>query len=468
MTFGSIQIPAFLAKNVYNLYSDRFCAAPLDTREEGWTEAWGSKEVQDSSSSKHWQYDEKSIELMLATPYPQIPLVLTQFRPAFLEQLALRIAGIPHIVLNAPYISNEATGPLPYLRDLNADSPALVGRHHPSNIAPFKSKGYNSILDYLKSSKSLNLDSALQTDSQKVMSQCLLHLIDSELQQILLFLRYEDHDAWEQVYRGRYLQASRQRHSWISDLKGRFQAMLERAAARRKGLEFYQTLSVKRAIDIAKEAYGTLEKQLASHSKPYLLGTDKPCMVDIVLWAHLSEALCDIHLVVVLSSFPKLVEFFQRMYKTYFTGKLGAWDAWNVEQNLTNAFQQIPINGAATGNNKSIADMGAYKDAIELMQSLSMQKQDLQEVLDAVKAKRSEDVVPEPSAPTESMLYRWRMGEEPSKFAEEEKEEEPHPNRKTMIREQQRNDEIWMSGVAGVSILVVLALQSTSEVAKAK
>ena len=464
MTFGSIQVPAFLAKNFYNLYSDRFCAAPLDRREEGWTEAWGSKEVRDSSSSC-WQYDEKSIEFMLATPYPQIPLVLTQFRPAYLEQLALRITGIPHIVLNSPYISNEATGPLPYLSDLNADSPALVGRHHPSNIAPFKSKGYNSILDYLKSSKKLNWDSALQTDSQKqVMSQCLLHLIDSELKQILLFLRYEDHDAWEQVYRGRYLQASRQRNSWVSDLKGRFQAMLERAAARRKGLEYYQTLSVKRAINIAKEAYGTLEQQLTSHTQPYLLGTDEPCMVDIVLWAHFAEALGDVHLVVVLSSFPKLVEYFQRMYKTYFTGKLGAWDAWNVEQNLMNAFQQIPINGN-TNQSKAPA---TYKDAIELMQSLSMQKQDLQEVLDAVKAKRSEDVAPEPSAPTESMLYRWRMGEDPSKFAEEEKEEEPHPNRKKMIRQQQRNDEIWMSGVAGVSILVVLVLQSTSEVSKVK
>ncbi|KAL3938956.1 MAG: hypothetical protein SGBAC_006238 [Bacillariaceae sp.] len=459
MPFGSIQVPAFLAKNVFNLYSDRFCAAPLDTREEGWTEAWGSKEDLDKS---HWQYDDKSIEFMLATPYPQLPVVLTQFRPAYLEQLALRIAGIPHIVLNAPYISNEATGPLPFLRDSNTYSPALVGRHHPSNIAPFKSKGYNSILDHLQSSKGMNLDSAMKTDSQKVMSRCLLHLIDSELHQILLFLRYEDHDSWEQVYRGRYLQASRQHNSWISDLKGRFQAMLERAAARRKGFEYYKTLSVKRAIDIAKEAYGTLEQQLTSHAQSYLLGTDEPCMVDIVLFAHLAEALCDVHLVVVLSSFPKLVEHFQLIYKTYFTGKLGAWDAWNVEQNLKNAFQQIPIKGST---NQSSA---TYRDAIELMQSLSMKKDDLQEVLDAVKTKRS-DVAREPSNPTDSMLYRWRMGEDPSKFTEEEKEEEPHPNRKKMIREQQRNDQIWMSGVAGVSILVVIALQSAStETAKVK
>jgi hypothetical protein len=458
MTFGSIATPAFLATGVYNLDSSRFNRAPLDTRKEGWTEAWGADEKQEDDD--FWNLDEQAIQLLLATPHPQIPLILTQFRPAYFEQLVLRIAGIPHIVINSSYISNEATGPLPNLRDFAPTSAALVGRHHPSNIAPLNPKCKNSILDYLMSNRNVDLDSSLKTQDQKIMSKGLMSLITSELDNIVIYLRYEDHDAWEQVYRGRYLQASsRQTNTWISNLKGRFQACMERAVSRRRGIEYSKTMSIQQAIQRAKDAYQTLEHQLTSHNKSYLLNTDQPSLVDAVLWAHLVDALCDVHLVVLLSSFPALVKYFQQMYKHYFKGTLGAWDEWNLKQNLENAFQHIPMDGA----NMPSSTKASYKDAIDLMQSLSMRNQDLQEILDATKAKRKEESWPEPTKPTESLLYRWRMGEDPGRYAETpDPQENNNPIRKKLIREQERNDQIWMSGVAGVSILVIFALQGAA------
>lgn len=458
MTFGSITIPAFLATGVYNLDGSRFDRAPLDTRKEGWTEAWGCDDGKKQNDSVWNTVDEQAIQMLLATPHPQIPLVLTQFRPAYFEQLFLRIAAIPHIVVNSPYISNEATGPLPYLRDYQT-IPALVGRQHPSNIAPLNPKCNNSILDYLMSTRAINLDASLATTEQKIMSKCLMTLISAELEDIVVFLRYEDHDAFEQVYRGRYLQASSLYHgTWISNLKGRFQACMERAVSRRRGIEYNKTTSIRQAVQNAKEAYQMLEDQLTSHNQPYLLKTDKPSLVDVALWAHLADALCDVHLVVVLSCFPELVQYFQHMYKTYFPGNLGAWDQWNLKQNLENSFQDIPMDGG-----KKLSAKSSYTDAIELMQSLSMRKQDLQEVLDAAKAKRKEESWPETPKPTESLLYRWRMGEDPGKYAEtSDPQEKSNPGRKKMIREQERNDQIWISGVAGVSILVVFALQGAA------
>ena len=69
---------SFLATGVYNLESSRFRSAPLDERSEGWTEQWGANDLADSS---FWNIDKESISLLLATPHPQLPIVLTQYRP---------------------------------------------------------------------------------------------------------------------------------------------------------------------------------------------------------------------------------------------------------------------------------------------------------------------------------------------------------------------------------------------------
>jgi hypothetical protein len=231
---------------------------------------------------------------------------------------------------------------------------------------------------------------------------------------------------------------------------------MERAMARRGLVEYGRNVNIKQAVERAKEVYEALENQLSSHGKGFLLGGDEPSLVDALLWAHLADALCDVHLVVVLATFPGLIKYFQEINKTYFTGKLDKWDEWNHQQNMKNAFNQIPIDGKGTASKSN------FKDAIELMQSLSLRNQELNEVLAAAKAKRAEEPWPVAPAPTESFLYRWRMGDDFQK-PRQVPETEENPIRKKMQRDQVRNDQVWISGVAGVSAIALLLLQGSSK-----
>ena len=43
------------------------------------------------------------------------------------------------------------------------------------------------------------------------------------------------------------------------------------------------------------------EKKLDTSTKPYFFGTEKPSYIDAVLFAHLAEAVCDLHLVLLLA-----------------------------------------------------------------------------------------------------------------------------------------------------------------------
>ena len=93
--------------------------ASLSERTEGFTERFGDANV--DPSAECWRKEMQSIESICATEHPPQPIRLVQYRPAWLEQLALRISGLPHVVINSPYAVTEGTGPLPFLQDLGAD-----------------------------------------------------------------------------------------------------------------------------------------------------------------------------------------------------------------------------------------------------------------------------------------------------------------------------------------------------------
>jgi hypothetical protein len=533
-----ILVQSFIASGVCNHDSSRFRDAPLDSRKLGWTETWGEEEdkmdnapqqhddysskssnnnhTQQPQQQKHvcWKVDEDSISDMLATKHPQVPITLFQYHPAWLEQLVLRMADLPFTVVNSSFAVHEATGPLPCLRDLQpSQSPVLVGRNHPTSVATQQRRessdgppnmNDNSILEYLHVYRGIDLNSHLQDSKAKALSTCFTSLIRLELDTVLRFLRYEDLDAWQQVYRKQVLRGvppdsaaagggvatDHDSHptAWLSTWFGPFQAWSERALARRKLGDYRQTLTIDQAIVRAKEAYGALEIQLSEHessssssssSSPFLLGTTQPCMVDAFLWDHLAHALCDVHLVVALSSFPRLIRYFQTIYDTYF-GVQGASDAneiwykWNQRQNQQNQFQQLPVVTASVSqwffspNNKKKAQ---FKDAIELMQGISARRHDLQEVLGVVKDKRQA----EPWPPTvggngtteKNNFYRWRMGDDFQTTHPSTREGGPgdagaapreNPLRKKLQQEQIHNDQVWISGVVGVSVLAVLLL----------
>jgi hypothetical protein len=508
---ASLLVQSMIANGIYNLDGARFRKASLDTRAEGWTEIWGGKEEDaNRQSSKEEKDDNKQTKtgnegivlvfedttssVWAEVEDKSICVLLTQYRPAWFEQMVLKMAKIPYIVVNSTHHCNEATGQLPYLTDYYQPSstssasstskqlpPMLVGRHHPTNL--IERCHFSSIIAYLQEYRNVDLDgTVLTSDHQRALSLSFLHLIQSDLRYCVDYLRYEDQDAWEQVYRKQYIQASCSKHhrrhdsrniNWFLQLRGRFQAMVERSVERRRLVEYTRNISsLHEAVKRAKDSYHALERQIiavnqdSTRQAKYLLGTDRPAMVDAALFAHLADALCDVHLIVALSSFPILVEYFQGMYQRYFSSTkdsttertVSFWEEWNERQNLENAFQQIPILGE-----KQLSKYGTFKDAINLMHTLSLQKQELKEVLEAIKGKRDDEPWPQPRKATESLLYRWCMGGDMENVTNEAAaEKENNPIRKKLSRDQIRNDQRWISGVAAASMIAILFLRASA------
>ena len=169
-----------------------------------------------------------------ATPFPSIPLTLSQHRVAWQEQLVLRIAKVPHIVVNSSYLASEASGQLPYLKDVgssiktNAQAededvatsrpPAVVGRRNPGGVArtsvsstsespPHRIPSGSHIVEYLRlSDHNINLDKGMD-NAQLADALAYSTMIGQTLNVVLLALRYGHFHAWDEVYRHQSLAA---------------------------------------------------------------------------------------------------------------------------------------------------------------------------------------------------------------------------------------------------------------------
>jgi glutathione S-transferase len=389
---------------------------------------WGQQENVEQAHACAWLHEEEVISRSLATPYPQLPMTLFQHRPAWFEQLVLRFAGVAHIVVNSPYVATEATGPLPYLRDIQPGKPACL---IPSN----------SILDYLQTERNMHhLDesSLFLSPSQQALSHAYTELIKSQLQPALLSLRFGDDDAWNQVYRKQYMQAGNAFQAWSIRMVGKQQLK--------------QVWSVEESCTKAREAYQSFTSQLGDCK--YLL-CEEPTTVDALLWAHLAEALCNVHLVIILAEFPRLVEYFQRIYDTYFRLDVDdEWKVWNQEQNLHSPFQTLPMEETSSSSNKPCA----FHDALELMQSFSVHQHDLKEVLVVAKEKRVLQESEKRDVRHNNTLYRWRMGDDimpPKKSPDPEEETTPTEQQVKWRKTHKRNDELWLSAVVAATAIAV-------------
>jgi len=541
---ASLLFKSFVATSVSNLDSYRRDRPNLDVRREGWTEVWG---IDGSSSaavdrdqahgeavcgwkarSEDWDLEQVVAERTKesSTPYPSIPLTLSQHRVAWHEQLVLRVANVPHIVLNSSYLASESTGQLPYLRDVGSISanksntddggssrpPALVGRRNPGSLLdpnPEVRPSGSHIVDYLGSSSQLssahnimNLDEGLD-DAQKADGLAYSTLITQTLNTVIVALRYGDYRAWEEVYRHQSITACLDPNGTDaangSNTRGRgffnwaawFQTWSERTVAL-KELKLSNTrerdelfdgddVNVDRAVALARRCYGSLNCRLLESSGVSLLGVEQLTTVDAMLFAHLADALCDLHLVTILSEYQGLVSFFQSTYEKYFGKNYGAdieWVQWNNRTNATNAFNHIPIGGKRAGI--STED---YRDAIKLMQSMALHCHDLGEALaDAALVRGKEDghVLSEQKKNAGEMFHRWRMHgtlseekgvstnkKEQKRSDSEEDEEEDEMTRKSrqhmekLKKDAKNNDELWVSGVILASI-VAYALAAAS------
>jgi len=258
-------------------------------------------------------------------------------------------------------------------------------------------------------------------------------------------------------------------------------------------------VNVSRAMEIADLYYSALENKLAS-SVGYdtLLGTEKPTYVDALLFAHLAEALCDVHLILVLAKHNRLVNYFHWMYKCYFgEGYTELWSShsskdqstdWIERNNLlnaVNAFNQVPEANAQKKSSKISSDEFDMVHAIQIMKELAVHCSELDVAIrDAVKLRTMDGkeklVLESYSRPIGSRLYQWIMGkyvefwgsldrrsEDTTDFQSDETGEDNDQNNKQkllkrMKRDRRANDELWISGVV-ISVIAALVISSSKK-----
>ena len=496
----SLLVESSIATTLSNLDSSRHHNTSAETRTVGWTEIWGfTKEeaTADPEEVKQWEDDEQQmVSGLLASTHPQSAVTLFQYRPAWYEQSLLRFVGVDHVVVNSGFAATESTGALPCLRVLSAESTALVGPIQPHQ--PEKSIG-----SYLAERHPGRLADGELSDEQQILARGIQSMIEHELNPILQTLRYQDEQAWDCVYRPQHIQAgSNSGNAWFP-VASWFQAW----SIRRVGQMNCQRHSTWRTIPQAKQAaataYDALEKQLRrtvgpsdgttkSVTSKYILGTTKPSLLDAMLWGHLAEALCDVHLIVILADFPHLLDYFQGIYEQHFRlayDEPQEWKRWNHEENKRNAFNQVPLlveenkkrkkkqqqqqqKMARTGTNTNTAfgaggkSESGFSDAFELMQTLSVHTQNLKDVLLDTKLARIHE--PQPPSQRRDTWFRWRMGgglypPAPSINASKDTNNEKKPEdeqQEALKAQQKQNDELWLTGVAA-GFFVALALATS-------
>ena len=450
-----------VSNTLQNWDTQRRYSARLDAQIQGFTEEW---ENSDST------LDDIPIGTGITGPqHPDCNVRIFQYRPAWLEQLVLRISKIPHIVINSPYAVTEVTGPLPMLQDFDGGSlsretkhapPAMVGR----NQIVGESTIHNSILDYLKLHRGVDLDSILVSEQQIQQSATFVAIIRDTLDPCLMALRYKaDPAAWDQIYRSQCISAtSGSSNNWAcKPILAMWQAWSEKVH-HTSNLSLIQLRQTKESnMDMARRTYAIFEHQLKLHqsdSKQYILGTDKPTLVDCIFWDHVMQALTDIHLVILLAEFPMILKFTQNIWEQFSFGTIvedvdirgaSVW-VWNMEENAMNAFARVPLVPDA----QLIETDAAYRTAGDFMNKLNMLQNDLGKSLALAKQQRSAMSYLTHRDQPFAAWHRWRIGGGflPKKGPENDTGAPEESSR----REYQRNDEIWMIGVTFTTIVAMV------------
>ena len=383
------------------------------------------------------------------TPTNTDEMIVQQFRPAWFEQLILRMAGISHTVLNSSYAATEATGPLPCLQH----GTVLVGHAHPHShsstaaaaavaAAPADCHA-NHILAYLEQyCSSTNNNTLIIPMDKRAQSHLIVTMITQQMNPALQVLRFQDEHAWQQVYRPQYLQAGRGHAG--GGLGSRFQAW----SLRVMHYKTYQRWDVNQCQSILLNCYSTLEATLNANSDTgTLLGTTQFTTTDALLWAHLADALCDVHIVTILSNYPLLVTFFQSNFQKYFV---------DISSDIT--VTMIGDNVFLHPLEQHRRKATEFTHALELMQSL---RPNLHEVLATAKEIRQLQV--KPTNKSKDWIDTWRFGGDMTSKTtattgtKSDDTTEPEAKSEHKWREEHKaNDELWISCVVGITTLMFL------------
>lgn len=470
------------------------------------------------------------------------PIRIYQYRPSFSIQLLLRLSSTPHLVFNSSTSCTESHGQLPTLVDLEQN--VSVGIQTPTThlihsrldgimtylIESKKKQRNGNRVDGSVSSFENDQDEfedfdddivSLLSNGQKAHRKSMMSQFH-ELGVIIKCLRYEHDTAWDELYKGQCIkahiypngepdemraigaEANYEKRGW--SFLTWFQVWAERVVAR-KEVEFDsigkllirdkdgiggKEVNLKKSVAMAGEVYSSLDWKIGQSTNGNLLDTEEISLVDVLLFGHLAEALCDIHLVVALIDFKHLIAFFQKTFEKYFgkeyqvtiagVGGDTSWIKWNDRVNALNQFNRMPMNDVERRIMETL-DGGGY--AINMMQSVALHCHDLREVLaDAALLRKQEDelygVDNVPKSMVGAWLHKLRMGGEleadglKDEDEDETKEKDPtDPDdmtkkneqlMKNVLREAKRNDELWISATAAAAIIGLVA--STLSAAK--
>lgn len=505
---------------MWNWEGRRPYTASLAVRTLGFTEEWGaSDETRENEGDDDDDGGEPGLrEFLREQPPPDADnttiIRLVQFRPAWLEQLVLRVAGIRHRVINSPYAVTEATGPLPFLQGCSSDAtattsttsnkimshssaktgiPVLVGRSQGLHSIGFDQsinfdesddkspKSGNAILDYLYHFREVDLDGSL---SRLQIQESILYssLILNTLQPSLAILRYQaDPHAWQQTYKPQCIRAgvcnrfplNSGHFSWMECfsspwLFAAWQAGQERAHALSSIPRLQRAQSIQTTIAKVRKVYQLLEDRLQA-STYICQASTQPCLADCLLWDHLMQALSDIHLVIVLAEFPALLRFTQLIWSKYLfdvgvdvDSSIGGTDAmslsvWNLEENVSNAFNLLPQLPRRyqhpDGDKKNSLDC-----TLDMMEKLSIFRRDLQQTLMSAKNRRQSEKNGRCHSKIElDTWHRWRMGDGYFPRRQTTDRECSTTAADELIRrEYRRNDEIWLASIFAATLGVFL------------
>lgn len=470
---------------------------------------------------------------------PSIRII--QYRPSLAIQLFLRISNTPHLIFNSSFSCTESNGPLPNVLDLDQHVSVGTIQQCPTSANTTATSHNNIIhsrldgiftyfiekrlfnnnekrrrkrneVDSVRSSDNdddNDDDITLLTNGQKAERKALMSQYH-ELGIILKSLRYCDDLVWEGVYKRQCIKAhlypngdpdeilaigaaesyyyEKRRWSiftwfqiWAERIVARKEVELDSIGKRlivdKEGSISGRQVHVKKALAMAREIYSSLDWKLEQSSHGTLLDSEQLSLVDILLFGHLAEALCDIYLVTVLVDYKHVITFFQTTYETYFgknyegrnaaKGANLSWIKWNDRVNALNQFNRIPMNDVEMKIKETLND-GGYQDAIKIMQSIALHCHDLQEVLADVALLRNQEeqlygADNVPKSMVGRILYKLRMGgeleadddDDLDMFGEREDNKEV-PDKddmtkrneqlmKKVLREAKRNDELWIS-----------------------
>ena len=407
-----------------------------DVRKPGWTETWGNSnmEEEDGASFQQQQEEEGKEDKEVFQLY--------QYRVAWYEQMIFQICQIPHQIINSTYYSMETTGPLPILKDFHHN--AMVGRYKNENSGKHN-YFYSEIVQHLSNHQLLPKTLTEHSDIPSYMLWIHTVLHQQVLQTVRFAADYEDNDNIE------YSNALQVRKNYWG---GRYQAWAEHITQKQV---VNHTIKLQDTLELAKSSYQTLETKLSSSSDTYVLGTKEPTIVDCYLFDHLAHALTNVHLIVILANYPKLVSYFQKLYKLYLSEKP------TIQTNSSNAFLQQSILSPSSNNNKKKEQK--FKNAIELMQSLAIHSSnmDMNKVLKDVKKQRqvqetilSKNQQLQPFRTFHRLLHGGDMY--PTKDEEEEEDEMTRKTKeqmKKLKRQSETQDQMWISGVVVITAITL-------------